>query len=130
MLEVHHIGVLVDDIETSLRMYQGLFGEDDITGPYTISSQGVRVSFLKMNKGYLEFVEAVGESSILDMMKKRKVKYYHVGYLTASVEKAIESLVERDFKHVATFDSEAFDGRPCAFLFSPEMHLVELIESA
>ena len=128
MLEFHHIGVLVDDIPAALESYAGLFGSDVTDGPYDIRSQGVRVCFLKMDQGHLEFVEAIGESSILDGMKKRKVKYYHVGYLTADVEAAIDSLSERGYKHVSTFESEAFEDRTCAFLFSPEMHLVELIE--
>ena len=83
-----------------------------------------------MDTGYLEFVEAIGESSILKVMKQRKVKYYHVGYLAKNVEAAIEELSGRDYKHVSTFSSEAFAGRKCAFLFSPEMHLIELVEKA
>ncbi len=130
MLEFHHIGILVENIEDSLQMYQGLFGTDRITGPFEVSSQGVRVCFLEMDKGCLEFVQDIGDSSILEMMKKRKVKYYHVAYMTDSVEQAIKDLCGRQFKHVSTFDSEAFDGRKCAFLFSPEMHLIELIEKA
>ena len=128
MLEFHHIGVLVDDIDQSLETYRGLFDTTEVSGPFDISSQGVRVSFLKMDKGHLEFVQATDSSTILDQMKKRKVKYYHVGYLTADIEQTIDSLCERNFKHLSTFESEAFDGRKCAFLFSPEMHLIELIE--
>ena len=130
MLEFHHIGILVDDIESALRTYQGLFGVDDVDGPHEISSQGVRVCFLRMDRGNLEFVQQTSASSILDTMRKRKVKYYHVGYLTRNIDDAVNELCERDFKHISTFASEAFSMRKCAFLFSPELHLVELIEQA
>lgn len=130
MLEFHHIGILVDDIESAVENYKGLFEGSSVDGPYEIVSQGVKVCFLSMDKGHLEFVEGIGDSSILDVMKKRKVKYYHVGYLVRDVDATIDALCCRNHRHVSTFSSEAFAGRKCAFLFSPEMHLIELIEKA
>jgi hypothetical protein len=33
-----------------------------------------------------------------------------------------------NYKTLDIFDSEAFEGKRCVFLFSPEAHLIELIE--
>lgn len=128
MLEFHHIGVLVDDIDQAAHHYQGLFGDRPLDGPYHITSQGVRVAFVAMDHGHLELVQEADETSILASLRKRKVKYYHVGYMTNELDNTIEELVgQRDFRLLSTFESEAFSMRRCAFLFSPELHLIELI---
>ena len=130
VLNFHHVGLLVDNIETTMESYRGLFGShgDEFDGPYSISSQGVRVCFLAMAQGYLEFVEPLKGSQILDAMKKRNIRYYHVGYAVKDFDAATSMLTSRGYRHISTFESEAFQFRRCAFLFSPELHLVELIE--
>jgi methylmalonyl-CoA/ethylmalonyl-CoA epimerase len=129
MLKFHHIGTLTESIDDSLEIYQKLFDSGKPSEKIFISSQGVYVCFVEMDGGGLiELVESVDEDSIVARMKKKGFTYYHIGYTVSNIEKTIDELQEMNFKFLNIFNSEAFAGKKCAFLYSPDMHLIELIE--
>ena len=130
MLKFHHIGTLTESIDDSLETYQKVFSTGKPTEKIFVSSQGVYVCFVEMDGGGLiELVQPVGEDSIVAKLKKKGFTYYHIGYTVPDIDKAIEELQELNFKYFdSIFNSEAFGGKRCAFLYSPDMHLIELIE--
>ena len=129
MLKFHHIGTLTESIDESLETYLKVFESGKTPEKIFISSQGVNVCFVDMEGGGLiELVEPVDEDSIVARLKKKGFTYYHIGYMVADIEKTIDELQELNFKFLNSFHSEAFAGRKCAFLYSPDMHLIELIE--
>lgn len=128
-LEFHHTGILVNSIENSLAHYSRIFGAESISEVYSVSSQKVKVCFVKNGKrSFLELVEPLSEDSVVTKMLKKRISYYHVGYKVKNVQNAIKVLEEENYKALSIFNSEAFQGKPCVFLFTPEGHLVELIE--
>ena len=129
MLKFHHIGTLTESIDDSLETYQKVFNSGKPAEKIFISSQGVYVCFIEMDGGGLiELVQPVDEDSIVARLKKKGFTYYHIGYTVSDIDKAIEYLQELNFKFLNIFNSEAFGGKRCSFLYSPEMHLIELIE--
>ncbi|MBU2019055.1 MAG: VOC family protein [Bacteroidetes bacterium] len=129
-LQFHHTGLAVDSIEDSLDYYRKLFGSEKISKTYSISSQHVSVCFVEVGPNvFLELIEAKGDDSSIHRMRKKGVSYYHVAYLTKTIEETVSKLVELNFKPMEYFNSEAFDNKRCIFLFSPEAELIELIES-
>ncbi len=128
-LEFHHTGVLVESIETALIHYTAVFGEENISEIFTVDSQKVKVCFVKNGKdSYLELVEPINESSVVYKMLKKRIQYYHIAYKVQNIEKAISFLESLNYKSLGTFNSEAFSGNLCGFLFSPNAELIELIE--
>ena len=128
-LQFHHVGLLVDDIHASAAQYTQVFGKEQVTEPVLVSSQQVYVCFIKNGPSSLiELVQPAGEASVVNKMLKKNVSYYHVAYTVQNVAAAIEAFEKLDYKALEPFQSEAFGGRTCVFLFSPEAHLIELIE--
>ncbi len=129
MLTVHHIGNLVEDIDTSLETYKLIFGDNCASDKIYVSSQGVYVCFVNIGKGILmELVQPVDENSVVFKMRKKGVSYYHIAYTTNTFDKTSEFLESCNFKTMNTFYSEAFDNKRCQFMCSPEGNLIELIE--
>jgi methylmalonyl-CoA/ethylmalonyl-CoA epimerase len=127
-LTLHHIGVLVNSMAEATAAYRALNAR--ISEPVHIASQGVRVCFVDMDSGAaIELIEPTEKGVNRDLLK-RGITYYHLGYLVSDFESAVESLVGLNYVHLQTFQSEAFGGRRCAFLMSPVLHLIELIEQA
>lgn len=129
-LEFHHVGLVVESIETSILHYSSLFGTENISNIYKIDSQMVNVCFVKVGpSSFIELVEPIGEESQVFKLLKKRVSYYHVAYKVNQITEAVARLEALDYKAMAYFNSEAFDGKRCIFLFSPEAHLIELIEN-
>ncbi len=129
-LEFHHVGLVVESIETSILHYSALFGTENISNIYKIDSQMVKVCFVKVGpSSFIELVEPIGEESQVFKLLKKRVSYYHVAYKVSQITEAVARFEALDYKAMAYFNSEAFDGKRCIFLFSPEAHLIELIEN-
>lgn len=129
MLKFHHVGLLVDDLEFSIRHYSDLFGETNISKVYKINSQKVNVCFVKVGDGsYIELVEPCGEDSVVYKLLKKRISYYHIGYKVTDILDEVKKLEALNYKAMDFFNSEAFNGGKCIFLFTPEAHLIELIE--
>jgi len=128
-LTAHHIGCLTENMAHSISHYQTM-GFTNISSVYLIASQKVNVCFVEIKNGfYLELVEFLPDNTSLKRMFKNSNPYYHIGYLVQDISATIQLLQAQDFRLISQFNSEAFNGKFCAFLYSPEMHLVELIEA-
>jgi methylmalonyl-CoA/ethylmalonyl-CoA epimerase len=125
----HHVGLLTEDINHSKSLYMELFGEGNVSDVITVKTQGVLVCFVKMaDASYIELVQPVNDESIVFKMLKKRVSYYHLAYKVKDIETIVTTLEEMNYKAMGFFNSEAFDGKRCIFLFTPETHLIELIE--
>ena len=127
-LTYHHTGCLTRDIEESKNLYAGM-GFNDFSKTYIVSDQNVKVCFIEMSPGiFLELVEPMDNNVPLNKLLKNKVTFYHLGYLTDKFEETVQNLQDDGFYLLNSFKSEAFSNRYCAFLYTPEMHLIEIIE--
>lgn len=127
--QFHHVGLLVDDIEESARQYGSVFGSEQVGEPIFVSSQQVKVCFIKNGvNSFIELVQPTGEDSVVSKLLKKRVSYYHLAYTVKNIPEAITAFEQLGYRAMEVFSSEAFGGRSCVFLFSPEAHLVELIE--
>lgn len=128
-LNFHHIGIAVSSIAESSENYKALFGEQCISKVYDISSQQVKVCFVDMGNGvFLELVEPTHEDSGIHRLRKKGITYYHTAYKVSDIEETVDELTNLHYKAFEYFNSEAFNGKRCIFLFSPDAHLIELIE--
>ena len=124
---LHHVGCAVASIEEGLKPYRDAMGFSRISDVITVASQSVRVCFVETAPGvFMELVEPTADDSPVTGFLKRRQHFYHVCYSVPDVLATVEELESKGFRRLSTFDSEAFDGTPCAFLLSPEMALVEL----
>jgi methylmalonyl-CoA/ethylmalonyl-CoA epimerase len=128
-LNFHHIGIAVNSLTESRENYKALFGEKSISPVYNISSQQVKVCFVDMGNGsFLELVEPTTDESSIHRLRKKGITYYHTAYKVLDIEATVDELTVLNYKAFEYFNSEAFNGKRCIFLFSPDAHLIELIE--
>lgn len=130
MLEFHHTGCLVHSLAESIESYKQLLGDGFSCSEYfKIAQQGVTVCLIYFNNNcYLELVEPFESNTILQKLLKKKMNFYHIGFRTKQLEKEVARLEQGNFRVVSYFNSEAFQGKKCAFLYNENLHLIELIE--
>ena len=129
-LILHHVGCVTKNIEKAKDTYINQLGFKNVSETFTISGQDVKICFIETSPGvYLELVEPLSGNPFLIEVLKSKNPYYHTGYLANNFNDTLQSLLQRKFYLVSQFHSEAFENRQCAFLYTPEMHLIELIEN-
>ena len=123
------MGTLVDNMESAILHYSALFGESSISRVICVESQQVNVCFVRMvDESYIELVEPYSEESVVYKLLKKRVTYYHIGYKVEDIVSTVAELEEMEYRPMEYFYSEAFEGKRCIFLFSPDAHLIELIE--
>jgi len=129
-LKYHHTALLVEKIKEAREHYQELFGSHNISPVYTVTSQKVRVCFVRNGKdSFIELVEPeTDDSPVLNLLKK-KFSYYHLGYKVKNIKNAVILLEKLNYKALEFYNSEAFEGKLCIFLYTPQGHLIELIEN-
>lgn len=128
-LTFHHTGIAVDSIDEALVSYRALVSADKISEIYIVSSQKVRVCFIETAPGvFLELVEPLTEESSIFRLRKKGISFYHIAFTTPVLEASVKQLEDASYKPMEYFHSEAFHGKRCIFLFSPDAHLIELIE--
>jgi hypothetical protein len=128
MLVFHHVGCAVKDLAEGIAAYRHM--AISVSAETFIAAQGVKVCFIEVSPGsFVELVEGSGEESIARMLKKG-IAYYHTGYFSDDFDQSLKELDAAGFRHLNTFQSEAFGMRRCAFLASPVAHLIEIIEQA
>lgn len=129
-LTFHHIGCLTNDIEASKQIYVHALGFKESQEIFTITGQRVKVCFIEIGPGiFLELVQPQGENHSLSKILNSKNPFYHLGYKTDNFEQTLVKLQEDGFYLVNTFISEAFGGKRCSFLYTGQMHLIEIIEN-
>lgn len=121
---------LTRDLDKTLALYINQLNFTKVSEPIEVSSQQVKVCFIQTADGPLvELIQPTGNNKTLSKTLNSDNPYYHVGYTTKNIDDTIEHLLASGFYMVNSFLSEAFENRKCAFLYTSEMQLIELIEN-
>jgi methylmalonyl-CoA epimerase len=129
MMKLHHIGCLVDDIEASKNIYKNILGFSNISGTIFVPSQKVYVCFIEIgNDTFLELIQPQDETSPLLKYRQKNINYYHLAYLVKNIDVVVAHLCSNDAILLTSFPSEGFNQKKTVFLYSPDRHLIELIE--
>ena len=62
-MKIHHIGIVVDNIQNSLGEFSKFIKFDEITIPTLVGSQKVNVCFMKIGELRIEFIEPINAES-------------------------------------------------------------------
>jgi catechol 2,3-dioxygenase-like lactoylglutathione lyase family enzyme len=128
-LKLHHIGCVVANIERSKMLYRDMMGFSRVGETILVAAEKVAVCFIEIGNGvFLELIESRDPNSPVANLLDQDITYYHLAYAVDNIQHAIETLSRNHCKLRGQFASEAFQHHQCAFMFSPEGHLFELIE--
>ena len=130
-LQLHHIGYVVQHIESAVSDYVARFTYQIVTPVIHDPYQTALVQFLRLDgdRCYLEFVSPDGPQSKLSGALKRKSALNHLCYTCASLESAIEHLEEHGMRLISALDpGTAFNGRRICWLLGEDNVPIELVE--
>jgi methylmalonyl-CoA/ethylmalonyl-CoA epimerase len=127
---IEHLGIAVDNIETSLKVYESLLG----TSCYKeemVESEGVRTAFLRVGESKIELLEATNEdSAIAKFLTKNKGGFHHVAFEVDDLEAELQRLSGEGFVLIHETPKDGADNKRIAFLHpkSTKGMLVELCQ--
>ncbi len=130
---LNHVGVATPSVAESAAFYRDTFGVTDITEPFNLPEQGVRVCFVNLPNSQIELIEPYGEASPLHgfLAKNPKGGQHHVCFEVEDIEAARDTMVA---KGATVLGSGAprmgAHGVPVIFLHPKDMGgvLVELMQ--
>lgn len=130
-LAFHHVGVAVRNLGAALDYYVGVFGFEPVAEPVEVSSEHVRVCFLRASPGVMiELVEGLDEQSpVCELLERTGAGTYHICYQVDDLDVAVSTLRAHGFLPFKRFQVDTVGPRRFAFLLSPDRQLLELCEA-
>lgn len=94
---LNHVGVAVPNIEQACDTYRTLYGATDITIPFDMPEQGVKVCFVNLPNSQIELIEPLNEASpIANFLKKNPAGgQHHVCFEVDDINKAVAEMEKR-----------------------------------
>ncbi|MFV2062267.1 MAG: methylmalonyl-CoA epimerase [Chloroflexota bacterium] len=127
---VHHVAIVVRDIESALAMYRDTLGMPlELVLP--IESDGVTIAFLAIGETKIELVQPTDPSTgVARFLEKKGEGFHHVCVETADVDGTLSDLAARGVELIDDAARKGAEG-PVAFLHPRSCNgvLVELIEA-
>lgn len=92
--EVHHIGILVSNLDEATRLYQDCFGAE-VGRTEILTERGVKAAVLSLSQGpKLELLEPLPDSNMAKILEKRGEGLHHITFEVDDVDKELSRLSE------------------------------------
>jgi methylmalonyl-CoA/ethylmalonyl-CoA epimerase len=127
---LHHVGVLVADLERSVAAFVRQFGCEVEGEPVVDEVQTARVCFLRQpgQRHWLELITPYGSPSKLDRALQRGPGPHHLAYEVGDLGAAVEFLRLQGYLPLGRPEpGAAFGGRLIAWMYGPHAGLTELV---
>jgi methylmalonyl-CoA/ethylmalonyl-CoA epimerase len=131
-MSLHHIGILVRDIDQATRDYENRFGYRAVSGIIHDPEQTAYVLFMeKPGEPLIELVTPDGPDSKLSNALRKGGGLNHFCYQTDDIEKSRDDLRGQKMRILCEpVEAPAFDGRRIAWLMGLDAVPVELVEQS
>lgn len=130
-MKVNHIGIVVKDIEKSIKYYREYFFFKLVSPIFVDPIQKVRIAFLRSpeQKFNFELLEPTCDDSPVMNALKKGGGLNHICYEVENITKAISDLKGKGSKIISGPEpATAFKGRSVAFLFTKGNEIIEIVE--
>lgn len=130
MNKIEHLGIAVNSIEESAKIYEALLG----TACYKleeVASEGVKTAFFQIGESKIELLEATNaESPIAKFIAKKGQGIHHIAFDVTDIEAEINRLTNEGFTLIHQVPKAGADNKIIAFLHpkSTDGILVELCQ--
>jgi methylmalonyl-CoA epimerase len=127
---VHHVAVVVGDLEDSLGFYRDMLGLE-LETVMDIAQDGVRIAFLRVGESKVELVEPTDETTgVARFLETKGEGFHHVCLEVVDLADTLTRLAIDGIELIDTAPRKGAEG-PVAFLHPRSCHgvLVELIEA-
>jgi methylmalonyl-CoA/ethylmalonyl-CoA epimerase len=130
MNKIEHLGIAVNSIQESSKIYEKLLG----SACYKleeVESEGVKTAFFQIGESKIELLEATNESSpIAKFIAKKGQGIHHIAFDVTDIQSEIDRLKEAGFELIHITPKDGADNKIIAFLHpkSTDGILVELCQ--
>ncbi len=129
---LNHVGIAVPDLADAVETYKTLYGASDITTPFDMPEQGVKVCFVNLPNSQIELIEPLDANSPIHnfIEKNPKGGQHHVCFEVRDIHEAVREMEARG----ATVLNEpriGAHGTPIIFVHPKNSNgvLIELMET-
>jgi methylmalonyl-CoA epimerase len=129
---VDHIGVAVDDLDASIKLYSELF-EMPLEHRETVAEQGVEAALLGVGDSHVELLAPLADDTpVGKFLAKRGPGIHHAAYRCEDVASALERCKERGLRVIDEKPRRGIRGSLVAFLHPASTGgvLTELVQPA
>ena len=130
-MKIHHIGIVVNNIQDSLGEFSKFIKFDETTIPTLIGSQKVNVCFMKLGELSIELIEPVGDDSPVFNFLEKGGGFNHICFEVENLSHTIDEMVKQGGRLIVP-SVKGFEGRQTAFVFlnmkKTNFNLIELAE--
>lgn len=94
---LNHVGVAVPDIEAAMENYRTLYGVTDITVPFDMPAQGVKVCFVNLPNSQIELIEPLDEHSPIHNFVEKNPRggQHHICFEVDDINEAVSEMKTR-----------------------------------
>jgi len=129
-LKLHHIGIVVQDINESLGEISNFLSFESTSLPTIVGSQKVNICFLKTNSVYIELIEPAEPDSPIISFVKDGGGFHHLCFEVDDIHQEIDKMVKNGARLVVA-PVKGFEDRLIAFLMlnmkKTKCNLIELV---
>ena len=130
MIKIEHIGIAVQDIEVSNKVFSKIFGKK-IYKSETVESEGVVTSFFQVGENKLELVSATNsDSPIARYLEKNREGMHHIAFDVEDIENEMERLQNEGIRILNAHPKKGADNKLVCFLHPKDTNgvLIELCQ--
>lgn len=130
MKRIEHIGIAVNDLDESVKIYTALLGKEAYKYE-EVKSESVKTAFFQVGESKIELLQATDASSaIAKYLEKNKNGFHHVAFEVEDIEEEISRLVSEGFQMIHNEPKDGADNKRIAFLHpkSSDGLLVEICQ--
>lgn len=127
-MKIDHIGIAVENLNEVKEFVEKVFGKtfDEME---EVVSQKVRVGFLELSNGRIEFIEPLSpDSPVKKFLEKKGEGIHHICLEVENIKEALERLKEKGVRLVDEVPRRGSGGSSVAFLYPSHGILLELKE--
>ena len=130
MKKIEHIGIAVQNIEASNKLFAKIFGKPPFKSE-KVKSEGVVTSFFEIGDSKIELVAATTEQSpIFKYLEKRGGGMHHVAFAVEDIEKEMTRLKQEGIRLLNESPKAGADNKIICFLHPQDTNgvLIELCQ--
>ena len=131
MMKLHHVGIVVKNIQESLGEITKYLTFESTTVPSLVGSQKVNICFLKTNNVFLELIEPAEENSPVSDFIKKGGGFHHLCFEVDDIHLELEKMKKNGARIVVNV-VKGFEDRLTAFVMldmkNTNCNLIELAE--
>ena len=130
MKKIEHIGIAVQDIEASNKIFAKIFGKDSYKLE-KVQSEGVITSFFEIGENKIELVASTTEESIISKyLEKWGEGLHHIAFSVEDIEKEMTRLKKEGIRLLNEIPKNGADNQLICFLHPQDTNgvLIELCQ--